>query len=119
MISRRIAVLRRDRSALAATKPSPIDLLSAPRATIPARHHHRQYRPLAARPASGGGRRSFNYAASRLVSHNVANTKGNGYVEFTRDRVRVLIPEPASWTTMLAGFGLIGTTMCRRRMAVW
>jgi hypothetical protein len=118
VISRRIAVLRRDRSALAAAKPGPIDLLSAPRATIPARHDHRQYLSLAARPASGGGG-GFHYAASRLVSHNVANTKGNGYVEFTRDRVLVLIPEPAGWTTMLAGFGLIGTTMCRRRMAVW
>ena len=65
----------------------------------------------------GGGGGSFHYAAARLLSQNIASTKGNGYVEFTLDRVLDPIPEPASWALMLAGFGLIGTTMRQRRMA--
>ena len=67
--------------------------------------------------AAGGGGSSFHDAVSELVTHSVATTKGDGYVEFTLDRVLDPIPEPASWTTMLAGFGLIGTSMRRRRMA--
>jgi hypothetical protein len=67
--------------------------------------------------AAGGGGSSFHYAAAQLLSQNIASTKGNGYVEFTLDRVLDPIPEPASWALMLAGFGLIGTTMRHRRMA--
>ena len=68
--------------------------------------------------AAGGGGSSFYNAFSQLVSQNIATSKGEGYVEFTLDEMFDPIPEPASWATMLAGFGLIGSSMRRRRRSV-
>ena len=67
--------------------------------------------------AAGGGGSSFHDAVSLLVGQNIANTIGDGYIEFKFEKPISSVPEAASWTTMLAGFGLIGATVRRRRMA--
>jgi hypothetical protein len=68
--------------------------------------------------AAGGGGSSFSSAFADLTSESVAESRGDGYVEFSLDRLLDPIPEPASWAMMLTGFGLIGATLRRRRMAV-
>lgn len=68
--------------------------------------------------AAGGGGASFYAAATRLVSQSVASSGGNGYAEFTLDSLVDPLPDPASWMTMIAGFGLIGGMQRRRRMAI-
>ncbi len=65
--------------------------------------------------AAGGGGASFYAAATQLVSQGVASSSGNGYAEFTLDSIIEPLPDPASWMTMIAGFGLVGGMQRRRR----
>jgi hypothetical protein len=73
---------------------------------------------------SNSGSFSFNVAAGDSFGFYI-----NSFVEFgegrlTIDRLKIdplkvdVIPEPGSWATLIAGFGLVGSTLRRRRRAV-
>lgn len=58
-----------------------------------------------------------------LVFHNLGNAfSPAGFDRFGETAVRLdwsilLVPEPATWAMMIAGFGLVGATLRRRRFA--
>ena len=68
--------------------------------------------------AAGGGGASFYAAATQLISQEIVGSSGNGHVEFAFNPLVDPLPDPASWMTMIAGFGLIGGIQRRRRMAI-
>ena len=56
-------------------------------------------------------------ASSSLSTLNFINTAGGGNAGILLDTVSVsgAVPEPAAWALMIAGFGLVGGAMRRRR----
>lgn len=61
----------------------------------------------------------FNHVATATTTDVVFTVKHNtGF--YLLDRVTVLggVPEPASWAMLIAGFGMTGASLRRRRMAV-
>jgi PEP-CTERM motif len=82
--------------------------------------------------ASGGGLQSFSINGTSIYS-NQAFLGGNpGFIEFgdgtgfanANAEVRAFefasngVPEPASWAMMIAGFGLVGGAMRKRKMTI-
>lgn len=67
--------------------------------------------PRSALPSHSSGHfinYTYNYDTNRYVS------KAGG--DFNIDTVTVAVPEPATWLMMIAGFGLVGVAVRRKRM---
>ena len=46
----------------------------------------------------------------------ITNPLFGGNVQITYDYAAAAVPEPAAWALMLAGFGIVGGAMRRRRV---
>lgn len=77
-------------------------------------------------PTIGGLLQKFSVQSSQVFAlnqfQNVATTAGDltvnssSNVTFAHDASAGAVPEPAAWTLMIAGFGLVGATLRRRSL---
>jgi hypothetical protein len=68
----------------------------------------------------GSNNLTYNYSGSTFLNagdvlSTIINRQGNYGSDSTGENFTVSVPEPASWAMMLAGFGLMGGAMRRRR----
>jgi hypothetical protein len=67
------------------------------------------------RPRGGGtGFYKFNAGAAGLDSIDLNLSSSSGFVLYSTEEGGV-VPEPATWAMMIAGFGLVGAAMRRRK----